>query len=294
VRPVIDQIVSLMTVPLVQGTLRYAWKVGVTGGVANSASSQTSKNKAEGATFAAAVLPLVHYCNSAAATTISDHMKFGAAAPTTADVKLAFETVYPCFGITCVHVGELMKNSTAPYPGMEKCTDDPSVAYDRWSMPPPPPPPPSKEVAGDDNNQISVQVTASGVVSDYDVAKQSALECAMADIAGVACNAVTVTITAASVILNFIIIAPPEKVAAIKATVTTALATTAGATAALGVPVEAVPTVSDVSSSEDDGLSAGAIAGIAIGVVAGLLLVGGIIFMLVKNKNVSPKEHSPA
>jgi len=293
VRPVIDQIVSLMTVPLVQGTLRYAWKVGVTGGVANSASSQTSKNKAEGATFAAAVLPLVHYCNSAAATTISDHMKFGADAPTTADVKSAFETVYPCFGITCVHVGELM-NGDAPHPGMEKCTDDPSAAYDRWSMPPPPPPPPSKEVAGDDNNQISVQVTASGVVSDYDVAKQSALECAMADIAGVACNAVTVTITAASVILNFIIIAPPEKVAAIKATVTTALATTAGATAALGVPVEAVPTVSDVSSSEDDGLSAGAIAGIAIGVVAGLLLVGGIIFMLVKNKNVSPKEHSPA
>ena len=42
VRPVIDQIVSLMTVPLVQNTLRYAWKVGVTGGVANAEYSQTS------------------------------------------------------------------------------------------------------------------------------------------------------------------------------------------------------------------------------------------------------------
>merc|ERR1740130_2521868 len=121
VRPVIDQIVSLMTVPLVQGTLRYAWKVGVTGGGGNSASSQTSKNKAEGATFAAAVLPLVHYCNSAAATIVSDHMKFGADAPNTTDVKSALEDTYACLGITCAHVGELM-NGTAPYTGMEKCT----------------------------------------------------------------------------------------------------------------------------------------------------------------------------
>ena len=79
VRPLVNQIVSLMTVPLVQGTLRYAWKVGQIGGVDNKPSDQSAKNSAEGSTFAAAVLPLVHACDAAAAKTVSDHMKFGAA-----------------------------------------------------------------------------------------------------------------------------------------------------------------------------------------------------------------------
>ena len=56
VRPVVDQIVSIMTVPLVQGTLRYAWKTGQIGGVDNKPSDQTAKNSAEGSTFAAACL----------------------------------------------------------------------------------------------------------------------------------------------------------------------------------------------------------------------------------------------
>merc|ERR1719353_1894444 len=79
VRPVVNQIVSIMTVPLVQGTLRYAWKTGQIGGVDNKASDQSAKNSAEGSTFAAAVLPLVHACDADAAKTVSDHMKFGAA-----------------------------------------------------------------------------------------------------------------------------------------------------------------------------------------------------------------------
>ena len=60
VRPIVERITDLMTVPLVQGTLRYAWKVGQIGGVDNKASDQTAKNAAEGSIFAAAVLPLVH------------------------------------------------------------------------------------------------------------------------------------------------------------------------------------------------------------------------------------------
>jgi len=73
VRPVVEQIVSLMTVPLVQGTLRYAYKVG------NVASDQSAKNAAEGSTFAAAVLPMVHNCNTASAAVVSANLKFGAA-----------------------------------------------------------------------------------------------------------------------------------------------------------------------------------------------------------------------
>ena len=50
-----------------------------------------------------------------------------------------------------------------------------------------------------------------------------------------------------------------------------------------------------VASSDDDGLSTGAMVGIAVGAVVGLLLIGGIIFMVMKSgKNVNPKEHSPA
>ena len=71
VRPLVEQIVSLMTVPLVQGSLRYAYKIG------EVPSDRSQKNAAEGATFSAAVLPLVHYCNPKAASTVSSNVKFG-------------------------------------------------------------------------------------------------------------------------------------------------------------------------------------------------------------------------
>merc|ERR1740133_29705 len=142
VRPVVEQVVSIMTVPLVQGTLRYAYKVGnkavntVVGqasNVANKASDQNAKNAAEGSTFAAAVLPMVHACNAASATIVANHMKFGLVFDTTtgayvsgtvpdfAAVKSAIEDTYACLGITCAHVGALM-NGAAPYAGAEACT----------------------------------------------------------------------------------------------------------------------------------------------------------------------------
>ena len=114
VRPLVNQIVSLMTVPLVQGALRYAYKNSQAGdGMA------TPKNAAEGATFSAAVLPLVHHCNTASAAVVSDNLKFGLF-PTGGDavtarysdfaaVKAAFEDVYACLGITCAQVGGLIQ-----------------------------------------------------------------------------------------------------------------------------------------------------------------------------------------
>merc|ERR1719424_970573 len=102
-----------MTVPLVQGTLRYAWKVGKTGGKPNKLSDQTAKNAAEGSTFAAAVLPLVHACDAAAAKVVSDNMKFGAAVydKTSGAVTAALEKTYSCLGITCAHVGGLLNGA---------------------------------------------------------------------------------------------------------------------------------------------------------------------------------------
>ena len=72
VRPIVNKIVSLMTVPLVQGSVRYAYKLGAS----TLASDRSQKNAAEGATFSAAVLPLVHKCDPTAAATISSNLKF--------------------------------------------------------------------------------------------------------------------------------------------------------------------------------------------------------------------------
>ena len=128
VRPLVDQIVSLMTVPLVQGALRYAYKNSKAG-----ADMATPKNAAEGATFSAAVLPLVHHCNTASAAVVSDNLKFGlfptgVVADTTgnysdfAAVKAAFEDVYACLGITCAQVGGLTQAIDAGAAAAAACT----------------------------------------------------------------------------------------------------------------------------------------------------------------------------
>merc|ERR1711985_53962 len=64
--PLKKKIVELMSVPLVQGSLRYAYKVDkLQGG---------SKEYAEGAAFSAAILPRIHNCDADAAKIISDNM----------------------------------------------------------------------------------------------------------------------------------------------------------------------------------------------------------------------------
>merc|ERR1711934_1053832 len=137
------------------------------------------------------------------------------------------------------------------------------------------------------DKSIGVSITAAGVVSDYDDGKKAELECAMAAIVNVVCNKVTVSVTPGSVVLDFVIIAADN--VEIKA-ITTAIST---APAALGVTVESIK-VHLPPTSKDDGLSAGAIAGIAIGGVVALIVCAGGVFLLIKNKKpVIPKEHAP-
>merc|ERR1719482_1771658 len=90
--PIKDQIVSKMLVPLVQGTLRYAYKV--------AALSGGPKEKAEGGIFAAAVLPMVHRCDPDAAATIFTSMNLQSTAVDYPAVKAAFEGCYASMGIT--------------------------------------------------------------------------------------------------------------------------------------------------------------------------------------------------
>jgi hypothetical protein len=118
-----DSIVSLMTVPMIQGSLRYAYKVAkLSGG---------SVEKAEGAVFSAAVLPLVHKCSASAATTISKNLAINAATPMVDGfpaVKAAFESTYSCLGITCAHVGGLIQTGIQYYAEASPCADQTSTS----------------------------------------------------------------------------------------------------------------------------------------------------------------------
>merc|ERR1719191_204502 len=122
VKPLKKLIVELMSVPLVQGSLRYAYKVAnLQGG---------SKEFAEGAAFSAAILPRVHNCDAAAAKVISDNMNMEIAESARmsagyAAVKTAFEKTYACLGMTCAHVGGLLLDTATGefYEGAEPCED---------------------------------------------------------------------------------------------------------------------------------------------------------------------------
>jgi len=118
---IVRKIEDLLTVPFVQGTLRYAYKVGVLG--------STEKESAEGAVFAAALLPGVHNCDPAAAKIVAENMAVvgpGNYNVNQAAVKTALESTYKCLGITCAHVGGLVKDKDtgAYYEGAEACGVD--------------------------------------------------------------------------------------------------------------------------------------------------------------------------
>ena len=140
--------VSQMTVPLVQGMLKYAWKAdpvkgdSCDGQAGNDAATvatndgstgDCAKSWAEGWAFAAAVLPQVHKCDATAATTIRANldvasttgpMKDGVAA-----VKTAIESVYDCLGISCTDVGEYQASGMVKS-GMDACTFAPANDVD--------------------------------------------------------------------------------------------------------------------------------------------------------------------
>ena len=72
------KIVQLMTVPLVQATLRSAYQLGFN---TVSEAEQAAVTSPEGATYAAALLPLLHYCDSSsgrnAAAIVAEQMTLG-------------------------------------------------------------------------------------------------------------------------------------------------------------------------------------------------------------------------
>ena len=121
-----DRIVDLMAVPLIQGTMRYAYKVDRLQG--------EEKEKAEGAVFAAAVLPKLNACNADDAQTVYNNMRVGAFSTNFNDVKAAFENNYKCLGIICDDIGGLWNDATGDYyVDAEPCRDRMSVANRKTS-----------------------------------------------------------------------------------------------------------------------------------------------------------------
>lgn len=109
VKPHKERIERMMAIPLVQGTLRYAY-------ITSNDGSSGEKAEAEGAVFAASVLPLVHACDEDAAAVIYDNLRTGQAnSANFAQVKTAFESVYTCMGIRPSDVGGLWNADTGDY-----------------------------------------------------------------------------------------------------------------------------------------------------------------------------------
>jgi hypothetical protein len=111
----VRKIAALGAIPLIQGTLRYAYKLN--GGVG------TDKERGEGAVFAAAIVPRVNFCSSADASIIMNNMKVGATSTSFAAVKTAFENNYACMEITCAEVGGYWYSAMNKYyDGAEPCS----------------------------------------------------------------------------------------------------------------------------------------------------------------------------
>jgi hypothetical protein len=106
-----ENAVKKIWIPLIQGTLRYAYILSTT--------PQTDdKAQAEGVTFAAAVLPMIASCDPNDAATIFNNMHPAPLGSTTVDfqaVKKAFENNYGCLGITCPDVGGLYDDVNGAY-----------------------------------------------------------------------------------------------------------------------------------------------------------------------------------
>lgn len=104
-----EAIAKQLFVPMIQGTIRYAYSQ-------SDPATTNTKGEAEGAIFAAAVLPIVAKCNPDSAATIFDQMKPNSGKMVNFDaVKQAFESNYGCMGISCADVGGLYDSAALKY-----------------------------------------------------------------------------------------------------------------------------------------------------------------------------------
>lgn len=113
-----DSIVAIMTIPLIQGTIRYAHLLA-------TEDEYWAPYGAEAAAFASSLLPLVHQCDPASAKIIHDNLQvqnmpnvdFMA-------VKRSLEKNYPCLKVSCKQVGGINNPFSGGYlENAEPCTE---------------------------------------------------------------------------------------------------------------------------------------------------------------------------
>jgi len=107
---------SLMYIPLIQGTLKYAYQTEL--------DNTDKKAVAKGIAFMHAVVPRVNDVDKQKAKTIYNNMNTHAVSCSVAEVKEAFESVYSKLSITCAQVGGFKNLDTGEYyEGMSPCSD---------------------------------------------------------------------------------------------------------------------------------------------------------------------------
>ena len=158
---------------------------------------------------------------------------------------------------------------------------------------PPPPLPPAPPPAPPDEFAVTFSLKASGDVADYTDTIKDAMAAKVATSAGVDKNSVAVEVTAGSVNIEFTIRAATEALAttagnAVQASVADASAATAFFSTAPGITitVNSVTAISAPASLKDaeSSLSAGALAGIIIGAIAGVVIIGVFTYRTIFKK----------
>jgi len=134
VHPIKKKIIQLMTIPLIQGTLRYAYKIARGEG--------TPKEKAEGVAFLGAIVPQLYACSRKDAEIVTQHMWIDGDMKASKDgfktVKEAFQRNYECLGLTCADIGGHVDDLKDDYSkDFRPCTDgDVFVASGQVKMTP--------------------------------------------------------------------------------------------------------------------------------------------------------------
>ena len=126
----IPKFVVQMTIPVIQGMLRYVYLAdpAVNGDSCSNGACDYDKPWAEAWAFAAAVLPQIAQCDATVAAEIVENLDVDTpvGAPLVdgfAYVKGLVESTYSCLGITCADIGDLIDSDTGlVIPGMEGCS----------------------------------------------------------------------------------------------------------------------------------------------------------------------------
>ena len=140
-------------------------------------------------------------------------------------------------------------------------------------------------------SKVTLELQASGSVADY--SDTSDLKAKVASAAGVGASDVEITVSAASVLITAVINVPSSTTAAaVSVSLSTKLNSVVAASKALGITVEAIPTVVitvyiTTASEGDDG---GAIAGAVISMLLFIGTIATVVYLVKKERMPNPLD----